>query len=104
MPTLLSTTSLSTTSTPKQRNSYKPPPIDPANPPPRIPRKVASPFLLAVLGFPVSPRTLESWPVPTRLVNGKATFDTAELLAYARSKLDAAPAIMGGRTHTLPQA
>ena len=53
-----------------------------------------------MLGFPVSPRTLEGWPVPTRLVNGKATFDTAELLAFARSKLDAAPTVQGGRTRT----
>ena len=103
MQTLLSTTALSTASTPAPRKSYKPPPIDPANPPPRIPRKVASPFLLAALGFPVSPRTLESWPVATKLVNGKATFDTAELLAYARSKVDAAPVIQGGRTPA-PQA
>lgn len=58
-------------------------------------------MLYAVLGFPVSPRTLESWPVPTRLVNGKATFDTAELLAFARSKLDASPAIQGGRNRDL---
>ncbi len=68
-----------------------------ANLPPRIARRDAAPVLYAVLGFPVSPRTLESWPVPTRLVNGKATFDTAELLAFARSKLDAVPAIQGGR-------
>lgn len=66
--------------------------------PPRIARRDAAPVLYAVLGFPVSPRTLESWPVPTRLVNGKATFDTAELLAFAKAKLDAAPAIQGGRT------
>ena len=65
--------------------------------PPRIARRDAAPVIYAVLGVPVSPRTLESWPVPTRLVNGKATFDTAELLAFARTKLDAAPAIQGGR-------
>ena len=69
-------------------------------PPPRVTRRDAAALLYAVLGVPVSPRTLESWPVPTRLVNGKATFNTAELLAFARSKLDAAPVLRGGRSRT----
>jgi hypothetical protein len=47
--------------------------------------------------FSVSPRTLEAWPLPTRRVNGKAIYVTAELLAYARAMLDAAPTIRGGR-------
>jgi len=85
-------------SVPARRKRHKPDLTTAANLPPRIARRDAAPVLYAVLGFPVSPRTLESWPVPTKLVNGKATFDTAELLAYARSKLDAAPAIQGGRT------
>jgi len=88
--------------TPKPRNRHKPDLLRAAtNLPPRIARRDAAPILYAVLGFPVSPRTLESWPVPTRLVNGKATFDTAELLAFARSKLDAAPAIQSGRTRDI---
>lgn len=86
---------------PKQRKRHKADLLT-ATPilPPRIARRDAPPVLYRVLGFPVSPRTLESWPVPTRLVNGKTTFDTAELLAFARSKLDAAPAIQGGRKRT----
>ena len=47
--------------------------------------------------FPVSPRTIESWPLTVRRVNGKALYNTAELLAYARERLEAAPAIRGGR-------
>lgn len=94
---------------PKPRKRHRPdlmataaaPPPLAAHLPPRIARRDAAPILYAVLGFPVSPRTLESWPVPTRLVNGKATFDTAELLAYARSKLDEAPTIQGGRTRAV---
>lgn len=74
--------------------------LTPNNLPPRIARRDAAPILYAVLGFPVSPRTLESWPVPTRLVNGKATFDTGELLAFARAKMEAAPNLRGGRKHT----
>ena len=53
--------------------------------------------LVTRLYFPVSPRTIEAWPLPVRRVNGKALYDTAELLAYAREKLEAAPAIQGGR-------
>ncbi len=82
---------------PRQRHR---PELTPAAPPPRIARRDAAALLYATLGFPVSPRTLESWPVPTRLVNGKATFDTAELIAFARTKMDAAPVIRGGRTRT----
>lgn len=51
--------------------------------------------------FPVSSRTIEAWPIPTKLVNGKATMATADLFAYAQEKLDAAPEIMGGRKKTV---
>jgi len=47
--------------------------------------------------FKVSNRTLESWPLTWRHVNGKAFCETAELFAVAQAKLDAAPAIRGGR-------
>ncbi len=87
---------INTTAGPSVRRAYKPT-LDLRNPPPRVDRQAGAVLLYAVLGFPVSPRTLESWPVPTRLVNGKATFDTAELLAFARAKLNEAPVIRGGR-------
>jgi hypothetical protein len=41
--------------------------------------------------FKISARTLENWPVPTRRINGKAHYRTTELLAYARSVMEAAP-------------
>ena len=47
--------------------------------------------------FPVSHRSLESWPLPTRLVNGKAISPTVEVFKVAYLKLVAAPLIMGGR-------
>ena len=47
--------------------------------------------------FPVSPRTIEAWPLVARRVNGRALYETAELLAFAKAKFDAAPAIRGGR-------
>ncbi len=47
--------------------------------------------------FPVSHRTLESWPLTWRRVNGRALVDTAELLAFAEAKLAAAPPVRGGK-------
>lgn len=48
--------------------------------------------------FPVSPRTLERWPLAWRRVNGKAVCDTAELFAVAERMLAEAPAVRGGRS------
>ena len=47
--------------------------------------------------FPVSHRSLEAWPLPTRRVNGKAIIPTAKLFEAAYAKLAAAPVVMGGR-------
>src|SRR4051812_45474965 len=47
--------------------------------------------------IPVAPRTLESWPLTWRHVNGKALVETVELFAVAQAKLDAAPSISGVR-------
>jgi hypothetical protein len=43
--------------------------------------------------FPVSYRSLEAWPLPTRRVNGKAVIPTAALFELAYAKLSAAPMI-----------
>jgi hypothetical protein len=47
--------------------------------------------------FPVSHRSLEAWPLPTRHVNGRAIVPTVALFEVAYAKLTAAPVIMGGR-------
>jgi hypothetical protein len=47
--------------------------------------------------FPISHRTLESWSIPTQLVNGKVTIDTRALFEMAQTKLNAAPVIVRGR-------
>lgn len=47
--------------------------------------------------FPVSPRSLERWPVTVRHVNGRAISATAEYLDVARAKFDAAPVLASGR-------
>ena len=50
--------------------------------------------------FPVSHRTLESWPLTWRHVNGYAVCDLAELVAVAEAKLAAAaPIRSGSQTH-----
>ena len=52
--------------------------------------------LITLLYFPISPRTLEKWPVTWVRVNGKATTTTAELFAEAEARLAGAPRIRGG--------
>jgi hypothetical protein len=53
--------------------------------------------------FPVSHRSLETWPLPTRLVNGKAIVPTAKLFEIAFARLSAAPVVMGGRANAQQQ-
>ncbi len=69
---------------------------DLASLPVRVDRRTGA-ELLARYFFPCSHRTLEAWPIRWRLVNGRALVETAELFAFARTKLDEAPAIQGGR-------
>ncbi len=47
--------------------------------------------------FPISPRTLERWPITWRRINGRALADTYELLTEAKRRVDAAPSIRGGQ-------
>jgi hypothetical protein len=49
--------------------------------------------------YRVSHRTLEATALPWRRVNGRAVTPTIALLAHAHGKLDAAPAIMVGRSN-----
>ncbi|WP_376091244.1 hypothetical protein ACE7GA_21370 [Roseomonas sp. CCTCC AB2023176] len=64
--------------------------------PPAVTRRHGAELLRRHLGFPVSPRSLERWPVPVRLVNGKATLPTYPLFAEAVKRINAAPVLMGG--------
>lgn len=66
----------------------------------RLPRYVdrrAGAELVTRIFFPVSPRTLEVWPLTWRHVNGKAVVATAELFALADAKLAEAAPIRGGK-------
>ena len=82
----------------KARRTYKPT-LDVQNPPPRVDRKMAAELLFARLGIVASPRTIEAWPLATKLVNGRATLDTGEVLAHGRAMLDGSPSIRGGRAY-----
>lgn len=84
-------------STPPSERHRHAPSFDPRNPPPRVTRAMGSAVILAQVGMQVSPRTLETWPVPTRMVNGRATFDTAELIAHASHRLQESADVRGGR-------
>jgi hypothetical protein len=53
--------------------------------------------LISKFIFPVSPRTLESWPLHSRRVNGHAVAETYEALALAWRKFNSAPVTMSGR-------
>lgn len=63
--------------------------------PARLDRRAGAALISQHL-FPISPRTLERWPVTWRRINGKALVDTSELLAEAQRRVDIAPAIRGG--------
>ena len=72
------------------------PPIpDPSTLPVNVDRQRGAALVTRYL-FPISPRTLERWPLTGRVVNGRLVFATAELFAIARQKMDAAPVIKGG--------
>ena len=47
--------------------------------------------------IPVSPRSMEVWPLPWQHANGKAVAPTVAMFAVAYAKLSSAPVIMGGR-------
>jgi hypothetical protein len=46
----------------------------------------------------ISPRTLESWPLPWRISNGRAVAETRAFLIEAQRRFDAAPTVFGGRS------
>lgn len=64
--------------------------------PVRLDRKAAA-ELVTRFFFPISPRSLEAAHLPVIYANGKALIETADLLDFARQKIEAAPKIMGGR-------
>jgi hypothetical protein len=64
---------------------------------PRFADRKALATLITRFLYPVSPRSLEAWPLNLRIVNGHAVAEVSETLAYAWRKFDAAPVTMSGR-------
>lgn len=67
--------------------------------PARVPR-VAGAELVTKYYFQVSPRTLERWPIPWIVLNGRAHCETEALIAEAQRRLAKAPTIVGGKQVT----
>jgi hypothetical protein len=53
--------------------------------------------MITRLYFPINHRTLERWPIAGRHVGGYFVMPTADVLAEARRRFDAAPVIRGGK-------
>jgi hypothetical protein len=44
--------------------------------------------------FPQSPRGLEKWPLPVKIINRRRHVETKPMLAHAESMIAAAPSVM----------
>jgi hypothetical protein len=64
--------------------------------PPNVDRRTGAALITRHM-FPVSHRSLEAWPLPTRHVNGRAVIPTDVLFEVAYARFAAAPVVMGGR-------
>ena len=65
-----------------------------------LPRRMDRRLAAQVLSdhfFPVSPRTLERWPLNWRRINGRALADTEEFLAEAQRRVADAHPVRGGQ-------
>ncbi|WP_340243488.1 hypothetical protein [Roseobacter sp. HKCCA2468] len=63
----------------------------PDQPLPKYADKATAAAIVTHLFFPISPRTLEKWPLVVRRPNKAAIFEVAELLRHAERKFEAAP-------------
>ena len=61
----------------------------------RMGRVAAAAYISETYGFPVGARTLERWPVPYAVLNGRAIYEVAEIDRYARAKIADAPRRIG---------
>lgn len=63
----------------------------PGQPLPKNADKVTGAAIITHLFFPISPRTLEKWPLTVQRPNKATIYQVAELCAVAQAKLDASP-------------
>ena len=64
----------------------------PGQPLPKFADKTTGAAIITHLFFPISPRTLEKWPLTVRRPNKAAIFEVAQLIEIAEERLNAAPA------------
>lgn len=64
----------------------------PSHPLPQFADKVTSAAIVSHHFFPISPRTLERWPLTVRRPNKVAIYEVEELMRIAEHKLNAAHA------------
>lgn len=64
----------------------------PSHPLPQFADKATSAAIVTHHFFPVSPRTLERWPLTVRRPNKAAVYEVVELLKVAEAKLNEAHA------------
>lgn len=63
-----------------------------SQPLPKYADKRTAAAIITHLYFPISPRTLEKWPLTVRRPNKAAIFAVEELIEIAKERLNAAPA------------
>lgn len=62
----------------------------PSQPLPQYADKATTAAIITHHYFPISPRTLERWPLTVRRPNKAAIFEVAEAMAHAEQKLNSA--------------
>jgi hypothetical protein len=62
----------------------------PDQPLPRFADKATAAAIVTHHYFPISPRTLERWPLTVRRPNKAVVYEVAELMAMAEERLDGA--------------
>ena len=64
----------------------------PPQPLPKYADKVTAAAIITHLFFPISPRSLEKWPLTVRRPNKAVIYEVSELLKQAEARLSAASA------------
>lgn len=69
---------------------------EPGNPFPKYADRKTLAKIISFECFPVSHRTIQTWPLTVRRPNRAAVFEVAEALEYAKAKLECAPCYVQG--------
>ena len=68
----------------------------PEKPPPRYPDRTTLAAIITHNFFPISHRTLQTWPLTVRRPNRAAVYEVAEALEFAEQKMEGAIAYKQG--------